>query len=214
MLRLPDEEVRRIEAYFAPPPLEVRAATSEAVDARKASDAAFAQAIETAMRNRQLVEDRFVQRIDRPYGQLHRAALLVRVSPETRTQLIARAAEIHFAAGATEVVPAEIEAAVEIAARVLRRHGVDREALKERLSEQGEQGQEKLAAATVSKATVSGSTDASDTSTVRRRLVIVWGKRRSGASSSGISPPAPGRSIAIPMARWRSTCTETMGSCM
>lgn len=36
-------------------------------------------------------------------------------------------------AGATEVVPAEIEAAVEIAARVLRRHGVDREALKERL---------------------------------------------------------------------------------
>ncbi len=37
------------------------------------------------------------------------------------------------AAGATEVVPAEIEAAVEIAARVLRRHGIDRERLKERL---------------------------------------------------------------------------------
>jgi CPA2 family monovalent cation:H+ antiporter-2 len=36
-------------------------------------------------------------------------------------------------AGATEVVPAEIEAAVEIAARVLRRYGVDRERLKERL---------------------------------------------------------------------------------
>jgi CPA2 family monovalent cation:H+ antiporter-2 len=38
-----------------------------------------------------------------------------------------------LATGATEVVPAEIEAAVEVAARVLRRHGFDREALRERL---------------------------------------------------------------------------------
>jgi CPA2 family monovalent cation:H+ antiporter-2 len=36
-------------------------------------------------------------------------------------------------AGATEVVPAEIEAAVEIAARVLRRHGVDGDRLRVRL---------------------------------------------------------------------------------
>ncbi|QFT33841.1 Sulfite reductase [ferredoxin] [Labrenzia sp. THAF82] len=43
VLRLPDEEVRRIEAYFTPPPLEVGASTSQAVEARKASDAAFAQ---------------------------------------------------------------------------------------------------------------------------------------------------------------------------
>ena len=44
-----------------------------------------------------MIEDRFLQRIDRPYGQLHRAALLVRVSPETQTQLLTRAAEIHQA---------------------------------------------------------------------------------------------------------------------
>ncbi|WP_422374930.1 nitrite/sulfite reductase [Roseibium sp.] len=43
VLRLPDEEVRRIEAYFAPPPLEVGSAVSTAVEARKESDAAFAQ---------------------------------------------------------------------------------------------------------------------------------------------------------------------------
>ncbi|WP_153770753.1 nitrite/sulfite reductase [Labrenzia sp. CE80] len=43
VLRLPDEEVRRIEAYFAPPPLEVLAVDDAAVEARKASDPAFAQ---------------------------------------------------------------------------------------------------------------------------------------------------------------------------
>lgn len=43
VLRLPDEEVRRIEAYFAPPPLEVLAIDDAAVEARKASDPAFAQ---------------------------------------------------------------------------------------------------------------------------------------------------------------------------
>jgi sulfite reductase (NADPH) hemoprotein beta-component len=45
VLRLPDEEVRRIEAYFTPPPLEVGAAVSKAVEARAAKDAAFAQFI-------------------------------------------------------------------------------------------------------------------------------------------------------------------------
>ncbi|MEO9657954.1 nitrite/sulfite reductase [Qipengyuania citrea] len=43
VLRLPDQEVRRIEAYFAPPPLEVGSAVSQALDARKDTDAAFAQ---------------------------------------------------------------------------------------------------------------------------------------------------------------------------
>ncbi|SHL40924.1 nitrite/sulfite reductase [Roseibium suaedae] len=43
VLRLPDEEVRRIEAYFAPPPLEVLPETDGAFEARKAADAAFAQ---------------------------------------------------------------------------------------------------------------------------------------------------------------------------
>ncbi|MEP0232901.1 nitrite/sulfite reductase [Roseibium sp.] len=43
VLRLPDEAVRRIEAYFAPPPLEVLAVDDAAVEARKASDPAFAQ---------------------------------------------------------------------------------------------------------------------------------------------------------------------------
>ncbi|MBD8892221.1 nitrite/sulfite reductase [Roseibium litorale] len=43
VLRLPDEEVRRIEAYFAPPPLEVLPETDGAFEARRASDAAFAQ---------------------------------------------------------------------------------------------------------------------------------------------------------------------------
>ncbi len=43
VLRLPDEEVRRIEAYFAPPPLEVLSIEDGAFEARKASDPAFAQ---------------------------------------------------------------------------------------------------------------------------------------------------------------------------
>ena len=43
VLRLPDEEVRRIEAYFAPPPLEVLSIEDSAFEARKASDPAFAQ---------------------------------------------------------------------------------------------------------------------------------------------------------------------------
>jgi len=43
ILRLPEEEVRRIEAYFAPPPLEVGDATSQVVEVRRKSDAAFAQ---------------------------------------------------------------------------------------------------------------------------------------------------------------------------
>ncbi|EFO28502.1 nitrite/sulfite reductase hemoprotein beta subunit [Roseibium sp. TrichSKD4] len=42
VLRLPEEEVRRIEAYFAPPPLEVLPETSTRVEARRASDPAFA----------------------------------------------------------------------------------------------------------------------------------------------------------------------------
>lgn len=43
VLRLPEEEVRRIEAYFAPPPLEVLPTVSAAVEARKSVDAGFAQ---------------------------------------------------------------------------------------------------------------------------------------------------------------------------
>ncbi|WP_417693597.1 nitrite/sulfite reductase [Roseibium sp.] len=43
VLRLPDEEVRRIEAYFAPPPLEVLEVDDKGLEDRKASDAAFAQ---------------------------------------------------------------------------------------------------------------------------------------------------------------------------
>jgi len=43
VLRLPDEEVRRIEAYFAPPPLQVLAEVNAGVEARKQSDPAFAQ---------------------------------------------------------------------------------------------------------------------------------------------------------------------------
>ncbi|MDE2016225.1 MAG: nitrite/sulfite reductase [Hyphomicrobiales bacterium] len=41
-LRLPDEEVARIRAYFAPPPLAPRAAVSDACRARAAKDARFA----------------------------------------------------------------------------------------------------------------------------------------------------------------------------
>ena len=43
VLRLPDEEVRRIETYFAPPALEPRNAVSAKVEARVAGDAAFAR---------------------------------------------------------------------------------------------------------------------------------------------------------------------------
>ena len=43
VLRLPDEEVRRIETYFAPPALEPRSAVSAKVEARVAGDAAFAR---------------------------------------------------------------------------------------------------------------------------------------------------------------------------
>ncbi|NVK35238.1 MAG: nitrite/sulfite reductase [Rhodobacteraceae bacterium] len=43
VLRLPNEEVRRIEAYFAPPALEVLADTDPEFEERKASDPAFAQ---------------------------------------------------------------------------------------------------------------------------------------------------------------------------
>jgi sulfite reductase (NADPH) hemoprotein beta-component len=43
VLRLPDEEVRRIETYFAPPVLEPRNAVSAKVEARVAGDAAFAR---------------------------------------------------------------------------------------------------------------------------------------------------------------------------
>ncbi|WP_430513352.1 nitrite/sulfite reductase [Pannonibacter phragmitetus] len=43
VLRLPDEEVRRIETYFAPPALEPRDAVSAKVEARVAADPAFAR---------------------------------------------------------------------------------------------------------------------------------------------------------------------------
>ncbi|SUA99751.1 Sulfite reductase [ferredoxin] [Pannonibacter phragmitetus] len=43
VLRLPDEEVRRIETYFAPPALEPRNAVSAKVEARVAGDTAFAR---------------------------------------------------------------------------------------------------------------------------------------------------------------------------
>ncbi|NBN79103.1 nitrite/sulfite reductase [Microvirga tunisiensis] len=43
ILRLPDAEVRRIETYFAPPQLDPRAGTSAKVEARKATDPAFAR---------------------------------------------------------------------------------------------------------------------------------------------------------------------------
>ncbi|KND20124.1 sulfite reductase [Pannonibacter phragmitetus] len=43
VLRLPDEEVRRIETYFAPPALEPRNAVSAKVEARVAGNAAFAR---------------------------------------------------------------------------------------------------------------------------------------------------------------------------
>ncbi|ADZ71954.1 nitrite/sulfite reductase [Polymorphum gilvum] len=46
VLRLPEEEVRRIEAYFAPPPLEVLPATDAAVEARRVADPAFARFVE------------------------------------------------------------------------------------------------------------------------------------------------------------------------
>ncbi|HUG61338.1 MAG TPA: nitrite/sulfite reductase [Methylomirabilota bacterium] len=41
VLTLPDDEVRRIEAYFAPPAFETRPATSDAMDAARAADPAF-----------------------------------------------------------------------------------------------------------------------------------------------------------------------------
>lgn len=46
VLRLPLEEVRRIEAYFAPPALEVLGESDEAVEERRKSDPAFAQFLE------------------------------------------------------------------------------------------------------------------------------------------------------------------------
>ncbi|WP_026606553.1 nitrite/sulfite reductase [Methylocapsa acidiphila] len=44
-LALPQPEIDRIRAYFAPPPLQKRPRVSEAVEARKASDPAFARFI-------------------------------------------------------------------------------------------------------------------------------------------------------------------------
>ncbi|WP_417666451.1 nitrite/sulfite reductase [Roseibium sp.] len=43
VLRLPEDEVRRIEAYFAPPPLEVLADSDAGFEARRGSDKDFAQ---------------------------------------------------------------------------------------------------------------------------------------------------------------------------
>ncbi len=46
-LRLPQTEVDRIHAYFAPPAVEPRAATSDAVEERKSRDAKFAAFVDT-----------------------------------------------------------------------------------------------------------------------------------------------------------------------
>ena len=43
LLRIPPDEVRRIEAYFAPPPFKKRPAHSETFEAAKAADKAFAR---------------------------------------------------------------------------------------------------------------------------------------------------------------------------
>lgn len=45
------------------------------------------RSIESILRRGELTEERFVQRIDRPYGQLWRAALLIDVGPEARQQM-------------------------------------------------------------------------------------------------------------------------------
>src|SRR5690606_24790190 len=43
VLRLPEEEIRRIEAYFAPPPFETLPEEDPAFDAALAADPAFAR---------------------------------------------------------------------------------------------------------------------------------------------------------------------------